>query len=265
MSNLYGTNVSATIKPFTDADRFPTHEAIYGKGGYRTVNSQNDLTSIYTDRLEKGMLVYITTLDKIYKYKGNLTTNTINDWEELVVPVGSDNYLIVDEESDLASISNPHVGMLVYVIETDNIYKYTSEDNWELIGSSGSPTPSENNYYKVINTYNDITNLTNILEGTLVYVKDTDDVYKCTGFDNNDDPIWVNLIPNIPDISSLTQITYPFTNQTEITITHNLNKYPQITVVDTSGYVIVAGIQYLSSSSVKLNFSESKSGNVYLN
>ncbi len=46
VNNLYGTNVSATIKPFTDADNFPTHEAIYGKGGYISVDAIDDLTII---------------------------------------------------------------------------------------------------------------------------------------------------------------------------------------------------------------------------
>ncbi len=264
MSNLYGTNVSATIKPFTTADRFPTHEAQYGKGGYRTVESENDLYTIYTDRLETGTLVYVSLLDKIYKYIGDTTTNTSSDWEELVIPIGSDNYIIVDELSDLNSITGS-TGMLAYVIETDEIYKYTSGGEWVLIDSN--TPPETNNYYRVVNTYNAISNLTNVLEGTLAYVKDTDEIYKCTGLDGNDDPVWVKLIeyPQVPDISNLEQITHPFTNQTELTITHNLGKYPQITITDTSGYVIVAGIQYLNNNSVKITFSETKSGYVYLN
>ena len=32
MSELRGTNISAPIVPFTDLDKYPTHQAIYGKG-----------------------------------------------------------------------------------------------------------------------------------------------------------------------------------------------------------------------------------------
>ncbi len=89
VNNLYGTNVSATIKPFTDADNFPTHEAIYGKGGYRSVDSIDDLTSIPLERLEEGMLAYTKDTDKIYKYVGDTTTNEFSDWIELTFSGGS--------------------------------------------------------------------------------------------------------------------------------------------------------------------------------
>ena len=37
MSDLKGTNIAAPIMPFSSLDTYPTHESIYGKGGYKAV------------------------------------------------------------------------------------------------------------------------------------------------------------------------------------------------------------------------------------
>ena len=39
MSNIKGTNVASPIVPFTTDDTYATHEAKYGKGGFRTVQT----------------------------------------------------------------------------------------------------------------------------------------------------------------------------------------------------------------------------------
>ena len=39
MSNIKGTNVASPIVPFTTGDTYATHEAKYGKGGFRTVQT----------------------------------------------------------------------------------------------------------------------------------------------------------------------------------------------------------------------------------
>src|SRR5574344_1090360 len=59
MANINGTNISAPIVPFTDSDIYATHEAKYGKGGYRTVENFSDLALIPEARLEEGMFVYV--------------------------------------------------------------------------------------------------------------------------------------------------------------------------------------------------------------
>lgn len=175
MSNLYGTNISATIKPFTTADKFPTHEAQYGKGGYRTVNSENDLTNIPIERIEKGMLAYVRDTNKIYKYKGNETSPvTLNDWSELQIS-GSEYYTVVDTITDRDSIQNPDIGTLVYVTSDNNIYKYTSDNTWELINEP------ESNVYVIVDTYGDLSSIEQPFEGMLAYTKDTDKVYKYIG------------------------------------------------------------------------------------
>jgi len=300
MSNLYGTNVSATIKPFTTADRFPTHEAQYGKGGYRTVNSENDLTSISLERLEEGMLVYTKNTNKIYKYIGDTSTNAPNNWEELTIPVEIENeyYKVVNDETERIGLQNILQGTLCYVLETDKLYKYTSNEQWELIESEIIP-PIENEYYKVVASTNDMLALTNISIGTLCYVTNSDDIYKYTNngwtlIENQaENPYYVVInttsdFPNDPLIGMLAyvkttneiykyttgniwvklipdSITYNFTNKNTITITHNLNKIPTVIITDTLGNQIYSDIQYLNVNSIKIDFSELISGTVYIN
>ena len=48
-------------------------------------------------------------------------------------------------------------------------------------------------------------------------------------------------------------------------ITHNLGKFPSVTVVDSAGSLIVGEVDYISNSSLTLRFTSSFSGKVYLN
>src|SRR5271157_861441 len=56
---LTGVNVAAPVVPFTDADTFPTHEAIYGLGGWREVANYTARDAIPSLRQEVGMMVYV--------------------------------------------------------------------------------------------------------------------------------------------------------------------------------------------------------------
>lgn len=57
MSNLPGTNIIAPIVPFSEVDRYPTHDAKYGKGGYRTTLTATQRNQITFARRELGMAV----------------------------------------------------------------------------------------------------------------------------------------------------------------------------------------------------------------
>lgn len=59
MAEIKGTNVGAPIVPFTTDDIYATHEAKYGKGGYRSVQTLEELNNIPEARLEEGMMVYV--------------------------------------------------------------------------------------------------------------------------------------------------------------------------------------------------------------
>lgn len=56
-----GINLGAPILPATEEDVFPTHDAQYGKGGYRAVANIAARDAIPVARLSVGMLV--RTLD----------------------------------------------------------------------------------------------------------------------------------------------------------------------------------------------------------
>ena len=71
MSNILGTNVSSPIVPFTTDDEFPTHDAKYGKGGFRAVATAADLDTITTYRRDPGMFVYVIATEKLYVYKND--------------------------------------------------------------------------------------------------------------------------------------------------------------------------------------------------
>ena len=56
-----GINLGAPILPATEEDIFPTHDATYGKGGYRAVTNTAARDAIPPERRSPGMVV--RTLD----------------------------------------------------------------------------------------------------------------------------------------------------------------------------------------------------------
>lgn len=80
MADLQGTVIIAPISPTSTEDQFPTHKAIYGAGGYRTVSNLVERDSISNERREIGMLVWVDEDKRLYR----LTSGTSNsDWENL--------------------------------------------------------------------------------------------------------------------------------------------------------------------------------------
>lgn len=48
-------------------------------------------------------------------------------------------------------------------------------------------------------------------------------------------------------------------------ITHNLNKFPSVSIVDTGGNIVVGNVEYVSNSGLMVVFSHPFSGKAYLN
>ena len=71
MANISGTNLVAPVVPFTTDDKYPTHLAQYGKGGWRSIQNRSLLNTIPTERIEPGMAVYCVENDEIYIYHGD--------------------------------------------------------------------------------------------------------------------------------------------------------------------------------------------------
>ena len=76
MTAIRGTNVIAPIVPFATDDEYPSHEAAYGRGGYRTVATTAQRDAIPALRREAGMLVCVTDGGKIWKLGTDLSTWT---------------------------------------------------------------------------------------------------------------------------------------------------------------------------------------------
>lgn len=55
-----------------------------------------------------------------------------------------------------------------------------------------------------------------------------------------------------------------FTNQTSLSISHDFQHHPSVIVIDASGNLIEAEVQYNSSSNILINFAVSVSGTVII-
>jgi hypothetical protein len=95
MAELKGTQVAAIVVPFTDADKYATHDAEYGKGGFRSVSTIADRDAIPVERKTEGMIVRVTANGLNYEWKNNA-------WAEWL-PKGT---MLVDAMFDINS-TNP--------------------------------------------------------------------------------------------------------------------------------------------------------------
>lgn len=116
MAELKGTNVGAPIVPFTDQDIYATHEARYGKGGFRSVQTLEELRGIPEARLEEGMLVYViddpTGIHTYQRIGGSWIRDRIGKGipiynqeliEEFGINPSTETYIsIPDEDTDLS-------------------------------------------------------------------------------------------------------------------------------------------------------------------
>lgn len=71
MAELKGTNVAAPVVPFTSEDKYATHDAAYGKGGFRSVNTIAERDAIPTERRTEGMVVRVVATGLNYELKSN--------------------------------------------------------------------------------------------------------------------------------------------------------------------------------------------------
>ena len=81
------------------------------------------------------------------------------------------------------------------------------------------------------------------------------------------DNISISRDENIITISAV-DLYYEFEQtepSSEWTVSHNLNKYPNVTVIDNTGTIIFASIVYLDKNRVKISFSNNNTGKVVFN
>lgn len=71
MAELKGTQVAAAIVPFTDLDTYATHDAEYGKGGFRSVDTNAKRDAIPAARKVKGMVVRVNDTGLHWTWTGS--------------------------------------------------------------------------------------------------------------------------------------------------------------------------------------------------
>jgi hypothetical protein len=71
--------------------------------------------------------------------------------------------------------------------------------------------------------------------------------------------------PQGPPGQSITYTHMQITPSDTWVITHNLNKYPSVTIVDSAGSVFIGDIKYISENEIQLEFSSAFAGKAYLN
>ena len=74
MSSIQGTNVLAPVVPFDTTDSHASHEARYGRGGYRSVADIAERDAIPALRREAGMLVLTLADGVTWRLASNLTS-----------------------------------------------------------------------------------------------------------------------------------------------------------------------------------------------
>lgn len=109
MAELKGTQVAAIVVPFTDADKYATHDAEYGKGGFRSVSTIEDRDAIPVERKTEGMIVRVTANGLNYEWKNNA-------WVEWL-PKGN---IVIDTDLNATStnpVQNKVITTRVHTIE----------------------------------------------------------------------------------------------------------------------------------------------------
>lgn len=110
------------------------------------------------------------------------------------------------------------------------------------------------------------------------------EIYDIDGF--NIEPIFGDNVPSFIDdikaiqkkqnltestIGQIGDIQIPTHTHNQITpaniwpITHNLGKYPSITIVDSGGTVVLGDVKYINENQIEINFTSGFSGKAYLN
>ena len=112
-----------------------------------------------------------------------------------------------------------------------------SNDQKQLVGQMGVVNATSNNYNDLSNkpSINDVILVGNKTGAELGIVNDKNFVYVQATSSN----IWE--------------------------ITHNLNKYPAVTVVDSGGSVVIGEIVYIDKNNIRITFASAFSGKAYFN
>lgn len=172
MAELKGTQVAAIVVPFTDADKYATHDAEYGKGGFRSVETIALRNAIPTERKTKGMVVRVNETGLHYYWNGSAWT----EW----LPKGT---MLVDAMFDINS-TNPVQNKVIttrineHAAKFDDIYSKIENIPTITIDTALSTTSTNPVQNKVITAKTQeielsVANLTSIVNEIPIITVDT--------------------------------------------------------------------------------------------
>lgn len=143
MAELKGTQVAAAIVPFTDLDTYATHDAEYGKGGFRSVDTNAKRDAIPAARKVKGMVVRVNDTGLHWTWTGSAWVEWLPKGSMVVDAALSttsqnpvQNKVITNQLNALAGIING-----IPIITVDTVWNATSNNpaSSKAIDSTISP------------------------------------------------------------------------------------------------------------------------------
>lgn len=150
MAELKGTQVAAIVVPFTDADKYATHDAEYGKGGFRSVETIALRDAIPTERKTKGMVVRVNETGLHYYWNGSAWTEWLPKGTMLVdatLSTSSTNPVqnkVITAKTQEIEVSVANLATIVNkipIVTVDTVWNETSNNpaSSKAIGSAISP------------------------------------------------------------------------------------------------------------------------------
>jgi hypothetical protein len=115
MALIPGTNVAAPIVPGSTDDVFPTHDAQYGRGGYRAVANVAERDAIPTERRSVGMVVrdastnveWVLASDLVTWGRNSSSYIRLQDLEDVIIDSKTDNDIIAYDATNDVWINKP--------------------------------------------------------------------------------------------------------------------------------------------------------------
>lgn len=130
MADLKGTQVAASIVPFTNLDTYATHDAEYGKGGFRSVDTNEKRDAIPAARKVKGMVVRVNDTGLHWVWTGSAWAEWLPKSSMVVDAALSttsqnpvQNKVITNQLNALAGIING-----IPIITVDTVWNATSNN-----------------------------------------------------------------------------------------------------------------------------------------
>lgn len=142
MAELKGTQVAAIVVPFTDADKYATHDAEYGKGGFRSVSTIEDRDAIPVERKTEGMIVRVTANGLNYEWKNNAWVEWLPKGDIVIDTSLSETSANPVQNKVIATRVNTLEDSIVAILEqVNNIPIITVDTAWNA--TSNNPASSK--------------------------------------------------------------------------------------------------------------------------